>query len=88
VLGLPPAWFKSPPYRSRVVREPRSVLEEFGVKLDPAVDVRVWDSSAEIRYMVVPERPAGTDAMSESELAALVTRDSMIGVTKAAAPGR
>lgn len=88
VLGLPPAWFKSPPYRSRVVREPRSVLEEFGVKLDPAVDVRVWDSSAEIRYMVVPERPAGTEGMSESDLAAFVTRDSMIGVTKASAPVR
>lgn len=86
VLGLPPAWYKSPPYRSRVVREPRSVLAEFGVELDPSVDVRVWDSSAEIRYMVVPERPKGTEGMSEDELAKLVSRDSMIGVAKAGTP--
>ena len=85
VLGLPPAWYKSPPYRSRMVKEPRTVLGEFGVDLDPAVEVRVWDSSAEIRYLVLPERPKGTEGMSEEELAALVTRDAMIGVAKVAA---
>ena len=85
VLGLPPAWYKSPPYRSRMVKEPRTVLGEFGVDLDPAVEVRVWDSSAEIRYLVLPERPQGTEGMSEAELAALVTRDAMIGVAKVAA---
>jgi len=86
VLGLPPAWYKSPPYRSRVVREPRTVLAEFGMKLDPSVEVRVWDSSAEIRYLVLPERPPGTEGMSEAELAKLITRDSMIGVAKIDAP--
>jgi nitrile hydratase len=80
VLGLPPAWYKSPPYRSRMVKEPRAVLGEFGVKLDPSVEVRVWDSSAEIRYLVLPMRPKGTDNLSEDDLAKLVTRDSMIGV--------
>jgi nitrile hydratase len=80
VLGLPPAWYKSPPYRSRMVKEPRSVLEEFGVKLDSSVEVRVWDSSAEIRYLVLPMRPKGSEGLGEEELAKLVTRDSMIGV--------
>jgi nitrile hydratase len=86
VLGLPPVWYKSAPYRSRVVIEPRRVLSEFGLELDDGVEVRVWDSSAEQRYMVLPERPAGTEAMSEAELAELVTRDSMIGVAKARVP--
>jgi len=80
VLGLPPAWYKSPPYRSRMVKEPRAVLAEFGVKLDSSVEVRVWDSSAEIRYLVLPMRPKGTESLSEEALAKLVTRDSMIGV--------
>ena len=83
VLGLPPRWYKDPAYRSRVVIEPREVLSEFGLELDEEVEVRVWDSSAEIRYLVLPERPDGTEDMSEDELAPLVTRDSMIGVTKA-----
>ena len=78
-LGLPPIWYKSFAYRSRAVAEPRSVLREFGVELSPDVEVRVWDSSAEVRYLVLPERPAGTESLSEDELAALVTRDSMIG---------
>ena len=82
VLGLPPNWYKSAPYRSRVVIDPRAVLAEFGLELDESVEVRVWDSSAEIRYLVLPERPSGTEQMSEEELAALVTRDSMIGVSK------
>ena len=86
VLGLPPVWYKSPPYRSRVVIEPRKVLQEFGLKLDEAIEIRVWDSSAEIRYMVLPERPAGTEGMTEEELVTLVTRDSMIGVAQAKAP--
>jgi len=86
VLGLPPVWYKSPPYRSRVVIEPRNVLQEFGLKLDEAIEIRVWDSSAEIRYMVLPERPAGTEGMTEEELVKLVTRDSMIGVAKAKMP--
>src|SRR6184192_3132996 len=85
VLGLPPAWYKSPPYRSRMVKEPRTMLGEFGVDLGPGVEVRVWDSSAEIRYLVLPERPQRTEGMSEAELAALVTRDAMIGVAKVAA---
>ena len=86
VLGLPPRWYKDPAYRSRVVIEPRKVLSEFGLELDEDVEVRVWDSSAEIRYLVVPERPAGTDEMGEDELAPLATRDSMIGVTRASTP--
>lgn len=86
VLGLPPTWYKSPPYRSRVVMEPRKVLEEFGLSLDESIEVRVWDSSAELRYMVLPERPAGTEGMSEEELVQLVTRDSMIGVAQAKSP--
>jgi len=82
VLGLPPTWYKSLAYRSRIVREPRAVLHEFGLELPESVEVRVWDSSAEIRYMVLPERPAATADMSEAELASLVTRDSLIGVAK------
>jgi len=83
-LGLPPVWYKSAPFRSRAVGDPRGVLKDFGLELDPKVEIRVWDSSAEVRYMVLPERPAGTEKMSEAELANLVTRDSMIGVTKVA----
>jgi nitrile hydratase len=79
VLGLPPVWYKSAPYRSRVVKDPRGVLREFGVTLDPATEVRVWDSTAEIRYMVLPMRPASSAGKSEMELAELVTRDGMIG---------
>lgn len=87
VLGLPPNWYKYPQYRSRTVMEPRRVLkEEFGLDVDESVDVRVWDSSAEIRYFVLPERPEGTEGMSEEELASLVTRDSMIGVGEARTP--
>jgi nitrile hydratase len=86
VLGLPPAWYKEPAYRSRVVREPRVVLAEFGLVLPEDVQVRVWDSSAEIRYLVLPERPAGTEGMSEEKLAALVHRDAMIGVARVEAP--
>jgi nitrile hydratase len=87
VLGLPPNWYKYPQYRSRAVMEPRKVLkEEFGLDIDESVDVRVWDSSAEIRYLVLPERPEGTEGMSEEELASLVTRDSMIGVGKPRTP--
>jgi nitrile hydratase subunit alpha len=86
VLGLPPAWYKSPPYRSRVVIDPRGVLADFGLLLSEKVEVRVWDSSAEIRYLVLPEPPAGVDGMDEAKLAALVTRDSMIGVAKVVAP--
>lgn len=85
VLGLPPSWYKSPEYRSRVVREPRSVLREMGLALDDDIEIRVWDSSAEIRYMVLPEQPAGTERLSEQALIELVTRDSMIGVAKVAA---
>ena len=79
VLGLPPAWYKSAPYRSRVVRDPRGVLAEFGVALPPGQEIRVWDSTAEVRYLVIPQRPPGSEGMSEEQLAALVTRDSMIG---------
>jgi len=86
VLGLPPAWYKSAAYRARSVIEPRAVLSEFGLELPDDVAVRVWDSTAEIRYMVLPERPAGTEAMTEELLAELVTRDSMIGVARVAAP--
>jgi nitrile hydratase len=88
VLGLPPVWYKSAPYRSRAVLDPRGVLREFGVELGPEVEVRVWDSTAEVRYLVLPERPAGSEGMSEDELAALVTRDAMIGVAKVALPKR
>lgn len=82
LLGLPPGWYKSPEYRSRIVREPRVVLSEMGLDLDEDVTVQVWDSSAEVRYLVIPERPEGTDGLSEEELAAIVSRDSMIGVAK------
>jgi nitrile hydratase len=80
VLGLPPTWYKSAPYRSRVVRDPRGVLADFGVELPAATDVRVWDSTAEVRYLVIPQRPAETEGWSEEQLAELVTRDSMVGV--------
>jgi nitrile hydratase subunit alpha len=86
VLGLPPVWYKSAPYRSRAVIDPRGVLRELGTELPEDVEVRVWDSTAEQRYMVLPERPAGTEALSEEALAALVTRDSMIGVAKIMSP--
>ena len=79
VLGLPPVWYKSAPYRSRAVIDPRGVLKEFGVTLPGDVEIRIWDSTAEVRYMVLPERPPGTEGMSETELAGLVTRDAMIG---------
>jgi nitrile hydratase len=82
LLGLPPPWYKSYPYRSRAVREPREVLKEFGVVLEEDVEVRVWDSTAEIRYLVLPERPKGTEEMSEKSLAGIVTRDSMIGAAR------
>jgi nitrile hydratase len=88
VLGLPPTWYKSPPYRSRIVREPRTVLREMGLDLPEDVEIRVWDSSAEVRYFVLPERPAGTESLDEAALAALVTRDAMIGTAKVAAPSR
>jgi nitrile hydratase len=81
-LGLPPTWYKSPAYRSRAVREPRILLEEMGTPLPDDVSIRVWDSSAEVRYLVLPERPAATDDYSEEDLVALVTRDSMIGVQR------
>ena len=81
LLGLPPVWYKSPAYRARAVSDPRGVLREFGLELDGKVEIRVWDSSAEIRYIVIPRRPAGTDRMSEAQLADLVTRDSMVGVS-------
>jgi nitrile hydratase len=79
VLGLPPTWYKSAPYRSRVVKEPHAVLRDFGVTLPAQTEVRVWDSTAEVRYLVIPQRPPGTEGLGEAELAALVTRDSMIG---------
>jgi nitrile hydratase len=79
VLGIPPVWYKSPPYRARVVAEPRTVLAEMGLQVPAEVAIKVWDSSADIRYLVVPERPAGTDGLGEEELSALVTRDTMIG---------
>lgn len=86
VLGLPPVWYKSAPYRSRAVREPRRVLQEFGVSLPESTEIRVWDSTAEVRYLVLPMRPGGTEGLGEDELAALVTRDSMIGTGLALAP--
>ena len=87
VLGLPPVWYKSAPYRSRAVIDPRGVLREFGLELEADVEVRVWDSTAELRYLVLPERPAGSEHMTEEELAGLVTRDSMIGVAKVTLAG-
>ena len=88
VLGLPPVWYKSAPYRSRAVIDPRGVLADFGVTLPDDVELRVWDSTAEIRYLVVPERPGQTDGWTEEELATLVTRDSMIGTGRALMPGQ
>jgi nitrile hydratase len=88
LLGPPPVWYKSLPYRSRAVSEPRAVLAEFGVELDPGVELRVLDSTADVRYLVVPQRPEGTDGLDEAELAALVTRDSMIGVAQPRAAER
>ncbi len=85
-LGLPPVWYKSEAYRSRVVIEPREVLRDFGLELGEDIEVRVWDSTAEIRYLVLPERPTGSEGLGEEALAELVTRDSMIGVAKVAAP--
>jgi nitrile hydratase len=86
VLGLPPIWYKSAPYRSRVVRDPRGVLADFGVALPESTHIRVWDSTAEVRYLVIPQRPPGTDELGEDELAALVSRDSMIGTRLVEAP--
>ena len=86
VLGLPPTWYKSAPYRSRAVRDPRGVLADFGVSLPAATEIRVWDSTAELRYLVIPERPAGSEGLDEEALAALVTRDSMIGTGLALVP--
>ena len=88
VLGLTPVWYKAAPYRSRAVIDPRGVLREFGIELPDEVEVRVWDSTSEVRYLVLPERPPGTDGMSEEQLAELVTRDSMIGVANAKQPER
>jgi nitrile hydratase subunit alpha len=88
VLGISPVWYKSPPYRSRAVIDPRGVLRELGTELPADVEVRVWDSTAEQRYMVMPERPTGTEHLGEEALAALVTRDSMIGVAKVAPPSK
>jgi nitrile hydratase len=88
VLGLPPVWYKSAPYRARAVIDPRGVMREFGLELPENTEIRVWDSTAELRYIVLPERPAGTEKLTEEELAALVTRDSMIGVARVTAtPG-
>jgi nitrile hydratase subunit alpha len=86
VLGLPPTWYKMPAYRSRAVSEPRAVLNEFGVAVPPEREIRVWDSSAEMRYMVLPERPAGTDGLGENDLVPLITRDALIGVAEVRAP--
>jgi nitrile hydratase subunit alpha len=87
VLGLPPGWYKSPEYRSRMVAQPRSLLAEMGLELPAAVRIRVWDSSANARYLVVPERPPGTEGLGEADLARLVTRDSMIGISRVLRPG-
>jgi nitrile hydratase len=86
VLGLPPVWYKSAPYRSRVVIDPRGVVRELGLELPADVEVRVWDSTADQRYMVLPERPSGTEGLSEDALAELVTRDAMIGAAKVVSP--
>jgi nitrile hydratase subunit alpha len=86
VLGLPPVWYKSAPYRSRAVIDPRGVLQEFGLELAEDVEIRVWDSTAELRYLVLPERPPGTESLDEEAMAVLVTRDAMVGVAKVTAP--
>jgi nitrile hydratase subunit alpha len=86
VLGLPPGWYKDPAYRARAVREPRTVLAEFGLNLEDGVEVRVWDSTSEVRYLVLPQRPAGTQGLSEEDLAGLVTREAMVGIARVAAP--
>ena len=86
VLGLPPVWYKSAPYRSRAVIDPRGILREFGTQLPEDVEVRVWDSTAELRYLVLPERPVGTETMNEEQLASLITRDAMVGVAKVTWP--
>ncbi len=87
LLGLPPLWYKSAPYRSRVVIDPRGVLREFGLELGEEVEIRVWDSTSEVRYLVLPERPAGSEGLGENDLAALIGRDAMIGTARAKAPG-
>jgi nitrile hydratase len=87
VLGLPPVWYKSAPYRSRAVIDPRGVLREFGLDLDESIEIRVWDSTSEMRYLVLPERPAGTEHMNEEQLAALITRDAMVGTAKVTPAG-
>ncbi|HYL02598.1 MAG TPA: nitrile hydratase subunit alpha, partial [Steroidobacteraceae bacterium] len=87
VLGLPPTWYKSAAYRARAVRDPRGVLADFGITLPAATEIRVWDSTAEVRYLVIPQRPAGTEGLAEEALAALVTRDSMIGTGAPKSPG-
>jgi len=86
VLGLPPVWYKSAAYRSRSVIDPRGLLRELGLELSPEIEVRVWDSTAEVRYLVLPERPAGSERLREAELAALVTRDAMVGTARVALP--
>jgi nitrile hydratase len=86
LLGLPPAWYKDTAYRARAVVDPRGVLREFGLDLEDDIEVRIWDSTAETRYLVIPERPAGTDGMSVDELAVLVTRDSMVGAERVPSP--
>ena len=88
MLGLPPVWYKSAPYRARTVIDPRGVLRELGSEVPEDVEVRVWDSTAELRYLVLPERPAGTEGWSEDELAEIVTRDAMIGVAQVKVPER
>ncbi|MEM8922156.1 MAG: nitrile hydratase subunit alpha [Actinomycetota bacterium] len=87
ILGLPPSWYKSPEYRARIVREPRRVLAEMGLDLDPDVTINVWDSSAELRYLVIPERPDGTETLGEDDLIGLISRDAMIGVAVVEPPG-
>jgi len=86
VLGLPPVWYKSAPYRARAVKDPRGALREFGVELPESTRIRIWDSTAEVRYLIIPRRPAGTERLTETDLAALVTRDSMIGTGLVPAP--
>jgi len=86
ILGLPPVWYKSAPYRSRAVIDPRGMLKEFGLDLPDEVGIRVWDSNSDMRYVVIPERPPGTEGWSEERLASIVTRDSMVGVAKVKAP--